>query len=277
MSKQSVLFGKTKASKPAFFKRFPGKAILILFSLFALSVTTSRAQDYYTDDQASVTVQAQTAPPPIPDYVQPACPGDGYYWVPGYWAWGSGGYYWVPGVWVLPPSAGLLWTPGYWAFYGGFYGWHPGYWGATVGYYGGINYGFGYFGTGFYGGRWEGGHFMYNTAVWRVGRGIHNTYVNRVNITNNNHVSFNGRGGVNYRPTEGERGAMQQNRTPAHQLQVQHEQNMMNERGQFHAPNQAPAVHSMSMPGGERFDQRGRSMGMGGHGGGGGGGRGRRG
>jgi len=45
--------------------------------------------------------------------------------------------------------------------------------GPTVGFYGGINYGFGYFGNGFYGGRWEGGHFFYNTSVWHVGDGFH--------------------------------------------------------------------------------------------------------
>ncbi|MBV8253671.1 MAG: YXWGXW repeat-containing protein [Chitinophaga sp.] len=270
MNKQSFLFRKTQSLRSVSYHLFSGRTLLLLFSLFALSCTTTRGQDdtYYTGDQAVVTIQTQTAPPPIPDYVQPPCPGDGYYWIPGYWAWSSNGYYWVPGVWVLPPSPGLLWTPGYWAFYGGYYGWHPGYWGTTVGYYGGINYGFGYFGTGFYGGRWEGRHFHYNTAVWRVGGGIHNTYVNRVNITNTNHVSYNGRGGVNYRPTDGERQVIHQDRTPPHQLQMQHEQNFMNERGQFHAPNRAPAVHSMNMPGGERFDQRGRSMGMGGHGGG---------
>ena len=30
-----------------------------------------------------------------------------------------------------------------------------GYWGPVVGFYGGIDYGFGYFGRGFEGGRWE--------------------------------------------------------------------------------------------------------------------------
>ncbi len=46
---------------------------------------------------------------------------------------------------------------------GGVYVFHAGYWGPHVGFYGGVNYGFGYSGSGFYGGRWEGGHFAYNT------------------------------------------------------------------------------------------------------------------
>ena len=60
------------------------------------------------------SLPANVAPPAIPDYDQPPCPGDGYIWTPGYWAWGPDGYYWVNGAWVLPPYAGALWTPGYW-------------------------------------------------------------------------------------------------------------------------------------------------------------------
>ncbi|WEK21413.1 MAG: YXWGXW repeat-containing protein [Candidatus Pedobacter colombiensis] len=243
--------------------------MLSVILLFIAPPVFAQDTDLFPDD---VTVKTQQAPPALPDYVQPPCPGDGYYWTPGYWAWADG-YYWVPGVWVLPPSIGLLWTPGYWGFSLGFYGWHPGYWGPTVGYYGGINYGFGYFGTGFFGGRWEGGHFMYNTSVWRVGKNIHNTYVNKVNMGARNRASFNGTGGVNYR-ANGEEMRRMENRTPASEEQRNHEINMSNEKGQFHAPNTRPAVHSMSAPGGQRFDQGGHQMRMGGGGGGRGGRRG---
>ena len=47
---------------------------------------------------------------------------------------------------VNPPYVNALWTPGYWGYggFGGFgYSWYPGYWGPYVGYYGGIDYGFG--------------------------------------------------------------------------------------------------------------------------------------
>ena len=95
-----------------------------------------------------------------------------------------------------PLGVGLLWTPPYWGFAGGVYGFHTGYWGPHVGFYGGVNYGFGYGGVGFGGGRWEGGHFAYNTAVNHVNVvNIHNTYVDRTVINNvnvNNHTSFNG-------------------------------------------------------------------------------------
>ena len=92
--------------------------------------------------------------------------------------WAGEGYYWVPGVWVRPPAVGLLWTPGYWGWGGSAFLFHEGYWGPHVGFYGGINYGFGYGGVGFFCGRWEGGAFAYNTAVVRVNTTIiHNTYV----------------------------------------------------------------------------------------------------
>ncbi|MEO6923394.1 MAG: YXWGXW repeat-containing protein, partial [Bryocella sp.] len=113
---------------------------------------------------AQVDFEVNVAPPSIPDYDQPEIPGDGYIWTPGYWAWGPGGYYWVAGAWVYPPYVGALWTPGWWGGYGGGYLWNAGYWGRNIGYYGGINYGYGYFGSGFYGGYWNSGRFMYNRA-----------------------------------------------------------------------------------------------------------------
>jgi hypothetical protein len=119
--------------------------------------------------QVAVGVSVTLAPPPIPIYAEPPLPGDGYIFTPGYWAWGPSEYYWVPGTWVLPPAPGLLWTPGYWGFVNGAYLWHAGYWGPHVGFYGGVNYGFGYSGIGYIGGRWDGGHFFYNSAIHNFG------------------------------------------------------------------------------------------------------------
>src|ERR1700761_3724038 len=90
---------------------------------------------------AGVFVSVNVAPPALPIYAQPPCPGDGYIWTPGYWAYGDAGYYWVDGAWVYPPYVGGLWTPGYWGWGGGGYFWHAGYWGRSIGYHGGINYG----------------------------------------------------------------------------------------------------------------------------------------
>jgi hypothetical protein len=152
-------------------------------------------------------VVANTAPPAMPDYEQPECPNDGFQWQPGYWAYAPyrNDYYWVPGAWVAPPAPGVYWTPPYWGYDGDYFVFHTGYWGDHVGFYGGINYGYGYWGRGYYGGRWRGDRFSYNTAVVRVNRrAVHNTYVNTTVINHtviNNHVSYNGRGGVEAKPT----------------------------------------------------------------------------
>src|SRR5215813_816242 len=98
---------------------------------------------------AQIRISVGFGPPALPIYEQPECPGDGYIWTPGYWAWDGDDYYWVPGTWVLAPEVGFLWTPGYWGWGGGGYFWHEGYWGPHVGFYGGINYGYGYWGHGY--------------------------------------------------------------------------------------------------------------------------------
>ena len=134
---------------------------------------------------AGVFISVGFAPPVLPVYVQPACPEPGMMWTPGYWAYGDDGYYWVPGAWVPAPYVGALWTPPYWGWEGGLYVFHGGYWGPHVGYYGGVNYGFGYMGIGFVGGEWRGHDFAYNTAIVNVNRTvIRNTYVNETIVHN---------------------------------------------------------------------------------------------
>src|SRR5579863_8751958 len=142
-------------------------ASLLLLAVCVLMPAPSSAQ---------VAISVRVGPPALPVYVQPACPEDGYLWTPGYWAYGDDGYYWVPGVWIAPPTPGFLWTPGYWGYGGGIYGWHGGYWGPHIGFYGGVNYGFGYGGVGFVGGEWRGGVFAYNSAVANFGS-VHITNV----------------------------------------------------------------------------------------------------
>ncbi|MCR8557879.1 YXWGXW repeat-containing protein [Mucilaginibacter sp. BJC16-A38] len=197
--------------------------------------------------QVSVGISVGIAPPPLPVYVQPECPVDGYIWQPGYWAYDDAdGYYWVPGAWVAPPNPGYYWTPAYWGFSAGVYGFHSGYWGPHIGFYGGINYGYGYSGHGYYGGRWDGDHFRYNTAVVRVNRTvIHNTYVDRrVIVRNNNRTSFNGgRGGVTARPRPQERVAMRERHVDATPAQRSHQEAAHKDRSSFAKVNHGrPAV-----------------------------------
>jgi len=110
----------------------------------------------------------------------------------------------------MAPEVGYLWTPGYWGWGDGGYFFHDGYWGTQVGFYGGINYGFGYFGRGYEGGRWDNGHFFYNQSVSHVDVSINrNVYNTRVDSrSEGNRVSFNGgTGGVNARATSQEEAA----------------------------------------------------------------------
>ncbi|MEK6397829.1 MAG: YXWGXW repeat-containing protein [Terriglobus sp.] len=160
---------------------------------------------------------ARTAPPPLPEVVQPEAPGDGYIWTPGYWAWDDQvqDYYWVEGEWVMAPETGMLWTPGYWNYDNGGYVWNAGYWGPEVGFYGGVNYGFGYFGTGYDGGYWNGNRFFYNTAVNHVNlRFVHNTFVRNVDFHDRGpRVAFHGGpGGLRMQPNADQQRAMQERR-----------------------------------------------------------------
>src|ERR1700733_7849393 len=114
------------------------------------AMTDNQPADVYAADLTDE--QAADPPPPLPEYDQPPAPDPDYLWTPGYWAWGSGGYYWGSDSWVQIPYSGALWTPGYWGFVGGFYRFHRGYWGLHIGFYGGVDYGYGYTGHGYYGG-----------------------------------------------------------------------------------------------------------------------------
>jgi hypothetical protein len=145
-------------------------------------------------------------PPPIPSYEQPAIPAQGCLWVPGFWAWRKSvpDYFWVPGTWVQPPQPGLLWTPPYWSRVDDGYAFHAGYWADQVGFYGGIDYGYGYAGDGYHGGRWDDESFYYNRAANNLGSlDISNVYDQAVTADDDAvRVSFNGgRRGTAARPT----------------------------------------------------------------------------
>jgi hypothetical protein len=203
--------------------------------------------------QVSLRISVRTAPPSLPYYSQPECPVDGYLWEPGYWAYNDyDGYYWVPGVWVAPPRYGLLWTPCYWGYDNGFYRYHAGYWGSQVGFYGGINYGYGYPGDGFYGGGWSGRSFRYNTSVFNVNRTVvRNTYADRSAIHNygNSRASFNGPGGISRQPNPQERQFMGEHHVQPTHTQLAHQQMAGRDPGQHFSSNHGrPATPAMNRP-----------------------------
>ncbi len=200
---------------------------------------------------AQVRISVRIAPPPLPVYEQSICPGDGYIWTPGYWEW-SDEYYWVPGTWVIAPEPGFLWTPAYWGYGGNGFIFNEGYWGPSVGFYGGIDYGFGYFGHGYQGGRWEHGRFFYNTALNNLNVNVvHNVYNTRVNRPGLSRVSYNGgNGGVSARATAQEEAAGRDRHIPAAAAQAQHALAARNDSQQrFSANHGAPPAAATPAPG----------------------------
>ncbi|HUE18481.1 MAG TPA: YXWGXW repeat-containing protein [Stellaceae bacterium] len=200
----------------------------LLLPLLLLCLAVALPVSGHAQLQPVAGISVDVAPPPLPVYAEPPLPDDGYIFIPGYWAWTQSGYYWVPGTWVEPPSPGLLWTPGYWAFVDGQYVWYAGYWGPSVGFYGGVDYGFGYYGTGYDGGYWDGGIFFYNSAVHNFGR-VHVAHAYRKTIpatrsTRNTRVSFTGSPrGTAATPRPEEDNAARETHAPPVDLQVQHE------------------------------------------------------
>ena len=128
-----------------------------------------------------------------------------------------------------------------------------GYWGPHVGFYGGVNYGFGFGGVGFAGGEWRGGVFAYNSAVANFGS-VHvtNVYENRTiveenTIVNVNHVSFNGGVGIQVHASAVEMQAANEHHFEATCDQVQHEHFAAQDRSQLASVNQGrPATMASS-------------------------------
>jgi hypothetical protein len=202
-----------------------GVLVLGAASVFGGTTLAAWPTPSHAMDAIGIGISITIAPPPLPIYVQPPMPAIGYIWTPGYWAWSDDGYYWVPGTWVMAPFVGALWTPGYWGWSDGVYLFHEGYWGTRVGFYGGINYGYGYTGDGYAGGHWGPGGFYYNRSVNTFG-GVHVTNVYNQTVVNNvtvNHVSYNGgNGGVAAQPTPEQAAFAHQQHTPPVAAQQQH-------------------------------------------------------
>lgn len=200
---------------------------------------------------------AREAPPPLPVYQQPPVPGDGYIWVPGYWALNALGFYWVPGVWMLAPYPGALWTPGYWAYDAGYYRWRRGYWGPHIGFYGGINYGYGYIGFGYVGGYWNRDRFYYNRAVTNVNiTRVTHVYERRVVVQHidRSRVGYHGGPrGIQRRADPREMAAARERHTPPTDMQRDHARQAGRDRAQFDGgARRGPARTALEHPLSER-------------------------
>ena len=58
--------------------RFSFRSLLLPLAVLTLSVASF----------AQIEISVNLAPPELPVYEQPVCPGDGYIWTPGYWGLG---------------------------------------------------------------------------------------------------------------------------------------------------------------------------------------------
>ncbi len=127
---------------------------------------------------------------------------------------------------------------GYWGWSGAAFVFHEGYWGPHIGFYGGVNYGFGYGGTGFEGGYWRGNTFAYNRSVTNVNVNVTNVYNKTVVVNNVNRVSFNGgAGGINVHATEREQAAIREQHFAATGEQTAHFQAAASDRNQLASVN----------------------------------------
>jgi hypothetical protein len=225
--------------------RFAFLARSVLFAIVMLVVSAAA--------HAQVRVAVAIAPPILPVYDQPICPGDGYIWTPGYWDYDydASDYFWVPGTWIVAPEVGFLWTPPWWGWNGTGFAFTAGFWGPTVGFYGGINYGFGYFGHGYEGGRWDGGHFFYNTTINHIDVNvIHNVYNTRINVRNDTHVSYNGHGGIDARASREEEAAARDRHVGPVAAQTAHIEAARSDPQQRFAANHGrPGVVATARPG----------------------------
>jgi hypothetical protein len=127
---------------------------------------------------------------------------------------------------------------------------HDGYWGPHVGYYGGVNYGFGYGGIGFAGGEWRGHVFAYNTAVMHVDRRyVHETFEDRARVersivARDNRVAYSGGpGGIHHEPGPEERMAERDQHVTATRFQQQHMQTAMSDRTSYAKNNGGRPSH----------------------------------
>jgi hypothetical protein len=130
---------------------------------------------------------------------------------------------------------------------------HAGYWGPHVGFYGGINYGFGYGGVGYEGGYWEHGVFNYSQTVNNFGSISVTTVYNKavINNTSATNVSFNGgTGGTTAQPTAEQEAAAPERHTPATPVQAQHEHVSSTNHALLASVNHGqPAIGATSRPG----------------------------
>jgi len=80
--------------------------------IFAASLLTCGCVVYPNGQVAAVGAEVDVAgdPPPLIVEDPPPCPGVGFVWIGGAWAW-HGSWVWERGHWDQPPHPGAVWVP----------------------------------------------------------------------------------------------------------------------------------------------------------------------
>jgi len=117
----------------------------------------------------------------------------------------------------------------------------------TVGYYVGIEYGFGYTGDGYHGGYWRDHQFVYNRVVNDLGNVNVPTYANQV-FAPANHISYNGgRDGTTAQPTPAQLASTRERHISPTPEQIQNQQTASRIPTQMYSENKgAPPITAVA-------------------------------
>ena len=80
----------------------------VLTTLLGVSLLAFLAGCYGVS--GGVGIDVGVPPPGLRAEVAVTSPGEGYYWVPGYWDWVGAEWSWVPGAWARPPHVRAVWV-----------------------------------------------------------------------------------------------------------------------------------------------------------------------
>ena len=73
--------------EPKLMQRSMGIMMSGLFAFALLAAAVLSAPSTSQAGEISIGISVRIGPPPIPVYAQPVCPGPGFMWTPGYWAY----------------------------------------------------------------------------------------------------------------------------------------------------------------------------------------------
>jgi len=101
---------------------------LAMLGALSLGATACVTAGYGYDGYDEAGIDVGFGPPELQAEVTVQSPGEGYYWVPGYYDWQGGNYVWVAGSWQRPPRDGEIWVAPRYERSGSRYRYYRGHW-----------------------------------------------------------------------------------------------------------------------------------------------------